>query len=243
LATHHVFLILGDNIHEVSELKRIHLGPVLVLLGVFGGGFLWIVLTGLRFEYLLAEVYNDNPGEAIWSLDPLFTIFAAIPGMILVFFGLLFSSLSTSEYSEEGKPEMNYRQLNLFYIGEICLLITAIVSFLGFLSTSSLIAEVVRFSTIIMGAIVFTCIIHMLSFVLGEAASRLNSSNLTRNTAILLAVELVILFSVVLALRLYTWSFIRSTTLVIVSSGFTGLLLLTPRFLHLESKNGAEGVI
>jgi len=225
-------------------LKRIPLGPALVFLGVFGGGLLWLVLIGLRFDYLITEVYNGGgPGEAIWSLDPLFTILAAIPGIILVLVGLIVSVQSTPEHSEEVKPEMGYQQLNLFYLGEICLLVTIVVSFIGFLGISGIIVEVVRVSAIIMGAIVITCIAHMLSFFLRESISRLDSSKLSRNTAILLAVELVILFSVVLALRLYTWSFIRSTTLVITSSGFLGLLLLTPRFLNLESKNGVEGEI
>ncbi len=225
-------------------MKRIPLGPALVFLGVFGGGLLWLVLTGLRFDYLITEVYNGGgPGEAIWSIDPLFTILAAIPGIFLVLVGLIVSVQSTPEHSEEVKPEMGYQQLNLFYIGEICLLVTIVVSFIGFLSISSSVVEVVRVSAIIMGAIVITCIAHMLSFFLRESISRLDSSKFSRNTAILLAVELVILFSVVLALRLYTWSFIRSTTLAITSSGFLGLLLLTPRFLNLESKNGAEGEI
>jgi len=230
--------------HENSELKRIPLGPALVFLGVFGGGLLWLVLIGLRFNYLITEVYNGGgPGEAIWSLDPLFTILAAIPGIILVLVGLIVSVQSTPEHSEEVKPEMGYQQLNLSYLGEICLLVTIVVSFIGFLGISGIIVEVVRVSAIIMGAIVITCIAHMLSFFLRESISRLDSLKFSRNTAILLAVELVILFSVVLALRLYTWSFIRSTTLVITSSGFLGLLLLTPRFLNLESKNGVEGEI
>ena len=223
------------------DLKRIPLGPVLVFLGVFGGGFLWLVLIGLRFDYLITEVYNGGgPGEAIWSLDPLFTIFAAIPGIILVTLGLIVSIRSTPEHSEEVKPEMGYQPLNLFYLGEICLLITTVVSFIGFLSISSLTVEVVRVTAIIMGVIVITCITHMLSFVLWGSKSRLDSSKLSRNTAILLAVELVTLLSVVLVYRLYTWSFIRTTTLVITSSSFLGLLLLIPRFLDLESKTNVE---
>ena len=227
-----------------SELKRIPLGPALVFLGVFGGGLLWLVLCGLRFDYLITEIYNGGgPGEAIWSLDPLFTMLAAIPGIILVLVGLIASVQFPPEHSEEVKPEMGYQQMNLFYLGEICFLVTIVVSFIGSLSISNLIVEVVRVSAIIMGAIVITCIVHMLSFFLRESISRLDSSKLVRNTAILLAVELVTLLSVVLALRLYTWSSIRSTTLVIASSGFLGLLLLTPGFLNLESKNGAEGEV
>ncbi len=224
-------------------MKRIPLGPVLVFLGVFGGGLLWLVLVGLRFDYLITEIYNGGgPGEAIWSIDPFFTIFAAIPGLILVFIGFIVSVQSTPEHSEKVKPEMSYQKINLFYLGEICLLITIIVSLIGLLGISSLI-EVVRISALIMGTIVITCITHMLSFALRKSISRLDSLKLSKNTAILLTVELMILLSVVFAFRLYTWSFIRSTTLVITSSGFLGLLLLTPRFLNLESENGAEGEI
>jgi len=61
-------------------LKRLPLGPVMFFLGIFGGGLLWMVLVGLRFDYLISEVYDGgSPGEAIWSIDPLFTILAAIP--------------------------------------------------------------------------------------------------------------------------------------------------------------------
>ncbi|MBA7591816.1 hypothetical protein ES708_33983 [subsurface metagenome] len=88
-----------------------------------------------------------------------------------------------------------------------------------------------------------TCVTHMASLVPRKSTSRLGSSKFSRNTAILLALEFMILISVVLALRLYTWSFIRTTTLVIATSGFLGLLLITPNFLRLENKNGAEGEI
>ena len=224
-------------------MKQIPLGPALVLLGVFGGGLLWIVLVGLRFDYLVTEVYDGDPGEAIWSLDPLFTMLAAIPGIALVFAGLILTVQSTSGLSEEGKPKTSYQQLNLFYLAEICLLITSVVSFIGFLGTSSSAVEGLRVSALIMGAILTTCLAHMFSFALKGSISRLSPLKISRDTAILMAVELVALLSVVLALRLYTWSFIRSTTLVIASSGLLGLLLLTLGFLNLESKAGAEGEI
>ena len=225
-------------------MKRFPLGPVLVFLGVFGGGLLWLILIGLRFDYLINEVYSGGgPGEAIWTLDPLFTILAAIPGIILTFVGLIVSVQYPPEHLEEVKPKMGFQWLNLFYLGEICLLVTIVVSFIGFLGVSSLIVEVVQISAILMGAIVITCITHVLSLVRRGLITRLSSSNLSRNTAILLSIELGILLSIVVALRLYTWSFIRTTTLVITSSGFLGLLLITPQFLNLESKNGAEDEI
>ena len=67
-------------------------GPFLLLLGIFGGGPFWFILVGLRFDYLVNEVYNGGgPGEAIWSMDPIFTAAAAIPGFFLVLFGILLS--------------------------------------------------------------------------------------------------------------------------------------------------------
>jgi hypothetical protein len=188
------FQLLGYNIGEASELKRPPLGPTLFFLGVFGGGPLWLVLVGLRFDYLISEVYNGGgPGEAIWSIDPLFTILAAVPAMILVFVGLIVSFKSTIE--------MGNILLNLFYLGEICLLVTIIASCIGFLGISSLSVELVYISAIIMGAIVITCIIHMSSFIPSESINRLGPFKFLRNTAILLAVELLTLFLVVVALR------------------------------------------
>ncbi len=224
-------------------MKRISLGPALVFLGIFGGGLLWIVLIGLRFDYLITEVYNDGPGEAIWSLDPLFTMLAAIPGIILVFVGFIVSVLPIPGHSEEVRSESRYQQLNLFYIGEICLLVTIVASLIGFFSISSSAVEVVRVSGIIIGAILITCLVHVLSYVLRGSIGGLDWLSLSKNTAILIAAELVALFSVVLALRLYIWSFIRSMTIVIRSSGLLGLLLLAPRFLNPERKDGAEGEI
>ncbi len=225
-------------------MKRLPLGPVMFFLGIFGGGLLWLVLVGLRFDYLITEVYDGGgPGEAIWSIDPLFTILAAIPGLILVFVGLIVSVQTQPEHLEEVKPKIGFQQLNLLYLGEICLFVTIIVSFIGFLGISGLIVEIVQISAILMGIIMITCVTHMASLVPRKSTSRLGSSKFSRNTAILLALEFMILISVVLALRLYTWSFIRATTLVIATSGFLGLLLITPNFLRLENKNGAEGEI
>jgi hypothetical protein len=223
----------------VFKLKRIPLGPTLVFIGVFGGGLLWIFLCGLRFDYLITEVYNGDPGEAIWSLDPLFTILAAIPAIILILVGLIVSVHPGPERPAESKPRMDHQKLNLFYIGEICLLVASIASFIGFLGISSLIVEV-RVSAIIMGAIMITSLIHILSSILLGSIGRLSPLKLSRDTTILLAIELVVLLSVVFGLQLHIWHFIRITTLVIASSGFLGLLFLTPRFLSLARRNGME---
>ncbi len=238
------FLSWNYNVQEGFGLKRFPLGPMLVFLGIFGGGLLWLILIGLRFEYLITEVYNGGgPGEAIWALDPIFTILAAFPGVILVLAGLIVSVRSSPEHPKELESKVGYQKLNLFYLGEICLFVTIVVSIIGFLGISSLIVELVQISAILMVIIALTCMTHMFSLVLRNPINRLSSSKFSRNTAILLAIELMVLILVVLALRLYTWSFIRTTTLVIAASGFLGLILITPRFLKVESKNGAEGEI
>ena len=225
-------------------MKRVLLGPVLVFLGIFGGGFLWLVLIGIRFEYLITVVYDGaDPGEAIWALDPIFTILAAVPGIILALIGLSLSLKSSYEQPIETKSKVSFRELNLFYLGEICLLVTIVVSIIGFLGISGLIVELVQISAILMALIALTCITHMFSLVLRNPIRKLGLSKFSRNTAILLTIELMILILVVLTLRLYTWSLIRTTTLVIAVSGFLGLVLITPRFLKVEGKNGAEGEI
>jgi len=218
----------------VLELGRIPLGPAFVSLGIFGGGFLWIVLTGLRFDYLITNVYHGDPGEAIWSLDPFFTVIAAVPGLILVFVGIILSVWTTLDYAKVIEPEAGYHKLNLFYIGEISLLVTTIVSFIGFLGVSQIIVEITWIAAIIMGTIVATCIIQLVFSIRMTQINDPDSLKISRNAAILLALEFVTLSLVVFIFQLYTWSFIRWTTLVIIVSGFLGILLLTPRFLNLK---------
>ena len=224
----------------VVELRRIPLGPSLVLLGLFGGGFLWLVLVGLRFDYLITEVYDGDPGEAIWSLDPLFTIIAAIPGMFLVLVGLIVSVLAKPKYHDEAKDERSYLQLNLFYVGEIGVLAAVVVDFISLLGALTSAIEAVRVFAIVTGAILITGISHILSPFLARPAGKPESLELSKGTAVLLAVEITILVSIVLALRLYVWSFIRSTTLVMSAFVSVGLLLLVPRFLNTQSHHVRE---
>jgi len=238
------FLSWSYNVHEGFGLKRFPLGPMLVFLGIFGGGLLWLILIRHRFEYLITEVYNGGgPGEAIWALDPIFTILAAFPGILMVLAGLIVSVRPSPEHPKELESKVGYQKLNLFYLGEICLLVTIVVSLIGFLGISGLIIEIVQISAILMGIIVITCIIHMFSLIPWKSRSRSSFSKLPRNTAILLALEIVILVSVVFALQLYTWSLIRTTTVVITASGFLGLLLITPKFMKIENANCTKGEI
>jgi hypothetical protein len=216
--------------------KRVPFGPFLVALGVFGGGLLWMMLIGLRFEYLVTVVYSGyDPGEAIWALDPVFTLIAAVPGVLLSFAGLIMSFRSRLGTSRQS--------LNLFYIGEICLLIALITSMLGFLGTSGLVVEAVTISTVLMGLIVFTGTLHILSVALTKSITIIESLNIVRNTAIILLIEFIVLVFIVTIFHLYTWSLIRSTTLVITSSGILGLLLLIPGFLSMKRKGAAEVTI
>jgi hypothetical protein len=207
-----------------------------VALGVFGGGLLWIVLIGLRFEYLITVVYDGyDPGEAIWALDPLFAFVAAIPGVLLTLTGLIVSFRSRLGTSTQS--------LNLFYIGEICLFVALITSMIGFLGTAGLVIEIVTISTVMMGLIAFTGVLHILSVALAKSVTIIESLNIVRNTAILLLVEFVLLASLVTVFHLYSWSLIRSTTLVITSSGFLGLLFLIPSFVSMRRKRAAEAAI
>lgn len=70
-------------------LNQSRLGLLLVFIGIFVGGLFWLIACGLRFDYLVNEVYGGGgPGEAIWAMDPVFTILAALPGLVLFLIGL-----------------------------------------------------------------------------------------------------------------------------------------------------------
>jgi len=216
--------------------KRVPLGPFLVALGVFGGGLLWLILIGFRFEYLITVVYNGyDPGEAIWALDPVLTLKAAIPGVLFTLTGLIVSF--------DTRLDKSTQTLNLFYIGEICLLIALITSIIGFLGTSSLVVESVTMFTVLMGLIALTGVFHILSLVLAKSTKRIGLLNVVRNSAILLLIEFMVLASIVTIFHLYTWSIIRSITLIITSSGIMGFLFLAPSFRGAKRKSGAEGEI
>lgn len=217
-------------------MKQVFRGPFLVVLGVFGGGLLWLVLIGFRFEYLITVVYDGyDHGEAIWALDPVFTVTAAIPGVLLTLAGLIVSFRT--------RLGTNTQSWNLFYIGEICLVVTFITSIIGVLGTSSIVVESITISTVLMGSIAITGGFHILSVALAKSVKILETLNIVRNTAVLLLFELVILSSIVTIFHLYTWSLIRITTLVITSSGILGFLFLTPVFLGINRNSSAEGEI
>lgn len=227
-------------------MKRFPIGPLMVFSGIVGGGLLWLVLCGLRFDYLVSEVYNgSSPGEAIWALDPIFTIAAALPGGLLVFAGF-FVSLQTPEYfkRKEQSTEMSqnlrtYRYQNLFYLGNIVLIIPLVTSFLGLVSSSGSLLEGVIFSSIIMATILITCIISLVYHVYLTIRSdriELQSSILSRSVVILLIIELTALFAITYLFRLDRWSLIELTTIVIVSSGVLGLLLQIPSIFKYQEK-------
>jgi hypothetical protein len=216
--------------------KRVPLGPFLVALGVFGGGLLWLILIGFRFEYLITVVYNGyDPGEAIWTLDPMFTLIAAVPGVLFTLTGLIVSL--------DPRFDKSTQSLNLFYIGEICLLIALITSIIGFLGTSSLIVESVTMFTVLMGLIAFTSVFHILSLVWAKSTKKIESLDVVRNSAILLLIEFIVLASIVTIFHLYTWNMIKSITLIVTSLGIIGILFLAPSFRGTKRKNGAEGEI
>ncbi len=221
------------------------LGPQLVFIGIFCGGLLWLFACGARFDYLINEVYNGGgPGEAIWSIDPVFTIIAALPGLFLVLLGFILALWpSTDDLSENASDGVihpvreKHLHLNLLYLGENFLLVTAIV---GLIASSSTILQV---SSIVFAAIAVTCGLNLMSllwYLWKGAADSAEMKRLVKTTLLVLAIELILLASVVLALRLHTSNSVRITTIVIQASGCFGLLLLA---LSITVRRNASGAI
>jgi len=90
IRAHEVFITIRIGmVHGYFVLDKSRFGPILVFSGIFGGGLFWLIACILRFDYLVNEVYNGGgPGEAIWAIDPVFTILAALPGLVLFLIGL-----------------------------------------------------------------------------------------------------------------------------------------------------------
>jgi len=78
-------------------LKSNKLGPILIFLGLIGGGILWTFLVSLRFWYLINNVPGKDIGEAIWVLDPEFTLIAAVPGLLLALYGLYVAAIEENK--------------------------------------------------------------------------------------------------------------------------------------------------
>lgn len=235
-------------------MNQLRLGPQLVFIGIFGGGLLWLFACVARFDYLINEVYNGGgPGEAIWIIDPVFTIIAALPGLFLVLFGFIFTLWPNTDVSGENASDrvcqpvrVKYLHLNLLYLGENFLLVTAIVGFIAAFGTSSSAIEMFLVSSIVFAAIAVTCglnLMGLLWYLWKGVTDSEEMKRLAKTTLLILAIELIVLASIFLALRLHTWRFVRMTTIVIQASGCFSLLLLALSIIVRRNSGGAEGEI
>ena len=219
-------------------MEKHNLGPLLVFIGIFGGGSLWCILCGLRFDYLVQTVYHGDPGEAIWALDPTFTILAALPGISLIIVGLAFSLFlfQINRINADSEEIQSLRVSNLFYLGEITLVFTAIICLIGYFGISTLAIEITWISAYIMLIITITYVTHLLSIIHkiieGTPLHTFQFSTLSKITIILLCVEFITLASALLIFQLYIWSFIRFTTIFIIFSGVCGVFLLSFKIIR-----------
>ncbi|MFW9803608.1 MAG: hypothetical protein ACFFFC_13185 [Candidatus Thorarchaeota archaeon] len=66
-------------------MKQSHLG----LFAIIASLFTWFILIGLRFDYLVNEVYQRDPGEPLWVLDGLFFLIVTVSAGFIALLGLL----------------------------------------------------------------------------------------------------------------------------------------------------------
>lgn len=208
------------------------MGPMMVFIGLFGGGLLWLILCGARFDFLIHNVYHGDPGEAIWGLDPIFTLLAAIPGITLALIGLILSLVPRIADRAIMNQEqiVTHRMSNLFYLGEISILFTTIVSLIGFFGTFSIIIEITTGSGYLMFIVAMTGGLHLASTYHSTIKRQSHDTRihlLPKATAIFLGVELLILTALVFLFHWYIWSFIRHTTALVVLSGYLGIFLIS----------------
>ena len=231
------------------------IGPFLTLIGIFGGGLLWLLACSYRYHYL-TEPYTGAPefsGESIWALDPVFTVLATLPGLILFFIGLIIAVSPLAHSQDENDHTRSIHitprkrvQLNLFYIGETFILVTTIIGLIAFFGVFTSAVEIMVIPTTIFAFIVIICILNFLTslfYVLEGEADSANVTWIIRNTVLFLGIGLASLTFFVIALQLYTWSFIRTTTILLVLSGCFGMFLLFPRMNLEKNEIGAEGEI
>ncbi len=218
-------------------MERHNLGPLLALIGIFGGGFLWFILCGLRFDYLVQNVFHGDPGEAIWALDPLFTILAALPSIVLLLVGFvlsLFPYIINRNYVEFDEVR-SLRAANLFYLGEIFIVLTAVVSFASSLGILSLASEITWISAHIMLLIAITCSVHLFLILhqnIRQVSQVPQVSILSKITIVLLCIEFIALTIAIGFFQLYVWSFIRLTAIFVISSGILGVFLFFSQIMR-----------
>jgi len=229
-------------------LNQSKLGPILVFIGIFVGGPFWLFACVLRFD--IDDVINyGDPGEAIWAIDPVFTILAALPGLVLFLKGFviaIFPITSESDTSVVQLDSKNHNQLNLLYIGEIFLLVTVIIGWITFFLTFNSIHDRDLFASVIFALITATCGFNLLNILYYTWRGHPETgmiSRVIRNTNLLLVLEFVVLIVVVLTFQLYTSWLIRLTTIFLLLFGCFGVFLIFLSASIMKNKYGAEGEI
>lgn len=99
-------------------MERDSIGPILVISGYVLGGTIWFILVALRFDYLVHNVPGYDIGEAIWALDPLFTVLAGLPGLTVVVLGLMISAWEARKSMEASRAWSSLASL-VYLIGVV----------------------------------------------------------------------------------------------------------------------------
>jgi hypothetical protein len=207
--------------------QQSNIGRLLVIIGIFGGGLIWILACGVHFDYLVQEVYGYDPGEPIWVLDPSFTLLATTPGLFISILGI--AVLTSAPQAE--------KYMNWVFLGSMMLTITGITS-------TVLVAGLVTMlhhtqyiiNLVLFGIITTTCgITAAYIFVVAPKFGTLENILMQRvrffSTGI--AFELVLSAIIISIFQLDTWSAVRRASFVIQFSGWLGIgFLITSWFLY-----------
>lgn len=208
------------------------------LVGIFGGGLLWLLATSIWFDYLIANVYMGDPGEPIWVLDPIFTLIAALPGIFISLLGLVISTRDSLQMEPQESIQRPIKN-PLFYLGEILVLVTCIVSAIVAFGTASIIAETVQMTSLIFIGLSVTCGLNLFMVVISQLKRKANQKiggQVIRLSSIFLLVFLVLLVGFVWFLNLFTWNIIKLGTMVVLVTGGASLVLLYPSIRKIEEE-------
>jgi hypothetical protein len=200
-----------------------------VVIGIFGGGLIWILACGVRFDYLVQEVYGYDPGEPIWVLDLSFTLLATIPGVFisLLGIGVMASAPRTGKH------------MNWIFLGSMMLIITGITSAV-IVSVSLTRLHYYQFivSLVLFGVITITCGISAIYLLV--IAPRLGTIKRTlmkraRIISVSIVSELVLSSVIIFIFQLDNWSAVRRASYVIQISGWLSVALLMSGWLFFRS--------
>jgi hypothetical protein len=215
-------------------LKQSDIGRVLVFIGIFGGGIIWILACIIHFDYLVHEVYSYDPGEPIWVLDPSFTLLATTPGLFISVLGI---AVLTSVPQTE-------RYMNWVFLSSMMLIITGIISaVLVSISCTMLHYTYSIINLVLFGIITATCdITAVYLFVIASKFGTLESVLMQRVRLFYIGIasELILSAIIIIIFQLDTWSAVRRISLLIQLSGWLGVGFLITSWLlyrsHITSK-------